>query len=314
MKRGLIGKGLKFILDKNYRFLFLASRGKYDSMDDEEYIKRKYKAIFGTELDLENPKTYNQKIQWLKLYYRRPDYTKYVDKFEVRSYVAKTIGEEHLVPILGVWDSPEDIDFDKLPSKFVLKCNHNSGLGMCICENKDELQTDRVISGLEKGLKQNYYLTGREWPYKNVKRRIIAEKFLVDESGVELKDYKIYCFDGKVRLIMINSDRNSKCATKADYFDEDFNHIDMIWGYEQADITPKKPAHFEEMKMLAEKLSKDMPHVRVDFYVADDKVYFGEMTFFDGSGFEAFEKIEYANMLGDWIKLPAPIEESDTVM
>ena len=283
-------------------------------MNDEEYIKRKYKAIFGTELDLENPKTYNQKIQWLKLYYRRPDYTKYVDKFEVRSYVAKTIGEEHLVPLLGVWDSPKDIDFDKLPSKFVLKCNHNSGLGMCICENKDELQTDRVISGLEKGLKQNYYLTGREWPYKNVKRRIIAEKFLVDESGVELKDYKIYCFDGKVRLIMINSDRNSKCATKADYFDEDFNHIDMIWGYEQADITPKKPAHFEEMKMLAEKLSKDMPHVRVDFYVADDKVYFGEMTFFDGSGFDAFEKIEYANMLGDWIKLPAPIEESDTVM
>lgn len=116
MKRGLIGKGLKFILDKNYRFLFLASRGKYDSMDDEEYIKRKYKAIFGTELDLENPKTYNQKIQWLKLYYRRPDYTKYVDKFEVRSYVAKTIGEKHLVPILGVWDSPEDIDFDKQKS------------------------------------------------------------------------------------------------------------------------------------------------------------------------------------------------------
>ena len=143
----MIKKALKMVFNSNYRFIILANKGLYNLMDDEEYIKRKYKAIFGTELDLENPKTYNQKIQWLKLYYRRPDYTKYVDKFEVRSYVAKTIGEEHLVPLLGVWDSPKDIDFDKLPSKFVLKCNHNSGLGMCICENKDELQTDRVISG-----------------------------------------------------------------------------------------------------------------------------------------------------------------------
>lgn len=309
MSRRLITNGIKFIFDKNYRFLVLASRGKYDSMDDEEYLKRKYKSIFDMELDLENPVTYNQKIQWLKLYYRRPDYTQYVDKYEVRSFVSKTIGEEYLVPLLGVWNSPKDIEFEKLPSKFVLKCNHNSGLGMYICKNKDEIDVEQVVLGLEKGLKQDYYLTGREWPYKNVKRKVIAEKFLVDESGIDLKDYKLYCFDGKVKLIMINSDRNSQSKTKADYFDENFNHISMTWGYEQSLNPPRKPAHFEKMKTLAEKLSEGMPHVRVDFYVADDRVYFGEMTFFDGSGFDAFGEKKYANMLGEWIKLPKPIME-----
>lgn len=310
MSRGLITKGIKFIFDKNYRFRVLSSRGKYDSMSDEEYLKRKYMSIFGEKLDLENPVTYNQKMQWLKLYYRRPDYTQYVDKYEVRSYVAQTIGEEYLVPLLGVWDSPRNIDFNELPMKFVLKCNHNSGLGMCICENKNKLNIEHVVRGLEEGLKQDYYLTGREWPYKNVKRKVIAEKFLVDESGYELKDYKLYCFDGKVKLIMINSDRNNSCATKADYFDEKFNHISMTWGYKPSVNAPMKPKHFDEMKKLAEKLSKGMPHVRVDFYVADDRVYFGEMTFFDGSGFDSFGDVEHANMLGDWIKLPEPITEN----
>lgn len=241
------------------------------------------------------------------MYYRRPEFTQYVDKYAVREYIANMLGEEYLVPLLGVWDNPNDIDFDKLPNRFVLKCNHNSGLGMCICKNKDALKKEQVINGLQKGLEQDYYLTGREWPYKNVKRKVIAEKYLVDESGVELKDYKLYCFDGKVKLIMINSDRNKDCSTKADYFDADFNYVNMTWGYEQSSVVPSKPLYFEEMKMLAEKLSKGMPHVRIDFYIADNRVYFGEMTFFDGSGFDAFGDIKYANMLGEWIKLPEPV-------
>lgn len=304
---GLINKAIKFVFDRNYRFLALDQRGVYNSMDDKEYLERKYESIFNIKLDLENPKTFNQKMQWLKLYYRRPEFTQYVDKYAVREYIANMLGEEYLVPLLGVWDNPNDIDFDKLPNRFVLKCNHNSGLGMCICKNKDALNTEQVINGLQKGLEQDYYLTGREWPYKNVKRKVIAEKYLVDESGVELKDYKLYCFDGKVKLIMINSDRNKDCSTKADYFDADFNHVNMTWGYEQSSVVPSKPLYFEEMKMLAEKLSKGMPHVRIDFYIADNRVYFGEMTFFDGSGFDAFGDIKYANMLGEWIKLPEPV-------
>ena len=222
---GVINKAFKFIFDKNYRFLALDQRGVYNSMDDKEYLERKYESIFNIKLDLENPRTFNQKIQWLKLYYRRPEFTQYVDKYEVREHIAKMLGEEYLVPLLGVWDNPNDIDFDKLPNQFVLKCNHNSGLGMCICKNKDALNKEQVINDLKKGLAQDYYLTGREWPYKNVRRKVIAEKYLVDESGVELKDYKLYCFNGKVKLIMINSDRNKECSTKADYFDADFNHL-----------------------------------------------------------------------------------------
>lgn len=304
---GVINKAFKFMFDKNYRFLALDQRGVYNSMDDKEYLERKYESIFNIKLDLENPRTFNQKIQWLKLYYRRPEFTQYVDKYEVREYIAKMLGEEYLVPLLGVWDNPNDIDFDKLPNQFVLKCNHNSGLGMCICKNKDALNKEQVINDLKKGLAQDYYLTGREWPYKNVRRKVIAEKYLVDESGVELKDYKLYCFNGKVKLIMINSDRNKECSTKADYFDADFNHLNMTWGYEQSNVVPSKPLYFEEMKMLAEKLSKGIPHVRIDFYIADNKVYFGEMTFFDGSGFDSFGDMKDAKMLGEWINLPKPV-------
>ena len=214
------------------------------------------------------------------------------------------IGEEHLIPLLGVWDNANDIDFDKLPDQFVLKCNHNSGTGMYICKNKNNMDCSRVISELKKGLKQDYYITAREWPYKNVPRKIIAEKYIVDESGYELKDYKFYCFNGMVKLVMINSDRMSDKSTKADYFDENYNHLDIKWGYENADKLPEKPEKFELMKALAEKLATNIPHVRVDFYQTPEAVYFGEMTFFDGSGFDRIEPIEWDYKLGSWINLP----------
>lgn len=273
-------------------------------LPDKIFLKAAFRARFGRKLDLNNPKTFNEKLQWLKLYDRKPEYTKMVDKYLVRDYVKEKIGEEYLIPLLGVWENPEKINFDELPMQFVLKCNHNSGLGMCICKDKNSLDINKVKAELKKGIDQNYYLTGREWPYKDVPRRIIAEKYMVDESGYELKDYKFYCFDGKVKLVMINSDRMSLEKTKANYFDENYQPLDFVWGYENAEIPPQKPEKFEEMKYLAEKLSKNISHVRIDFYQTPSGIYFGEITFFDGCGFDAIEPIEWDYKIGSWLKLP----------
>lgn len=273
-------------------------------LPDKIFLKAAFRARFGRKLDLNNPKTFNEKLQWLKLYDRKPEYTKMVDKYLVRDYVKEKIGEEYLIPLLGVWENPEKINFDELPMQFVLKCNHNSGLGMCICKDKNSLDINKVKAELKKGIDQNYYLTGREWPYKDVPRRIIAEKYMVDESGYELKDYKFYCFDGKVKLVMINSDRMSLEKTKANYFDENYQPLDFVWGYENAEIPPQKPEKFEEMKYLAEKLSENISHVRIDFYQTPSGIYFGEITFFDGCGFDAIEPIEWDYKIGSWLKLP----------
>lgn len=273
-------------------------------LPDRVFLEAAFRARFGRKLNLNNPETFNEKLQWLKLYNRKPEYTKMVDKYLVRDYVKEKIGEEYLIPLLGVWDDPEKIDFNELPMQFVLKCNHNSGLGMCICKDKNSLDINKVKEELKKGINQNYYLTSREWPYKDVPRRIIAEKYMVDESGYELKDYKFYCFDGKVKLVMINSDRMSSEKTKANYFDENYQPLDFVWGYENAEIPPQKPEKFEEMKYLAEKLSEGITHVRIDFYQTPSGIYFGEITFFDGSGFDAIEPIEWDYKIGSWLKLP----------
>lgn len=273
-------------------------------LPDKVFLEAAFRARFGRKLNLNNPETFNEKLQWLKLYNRKPEYTKMVDKYLVRDYVKEKIGEEYLIPLLGVWDDPEKIDFNELPMQFVLKCNHNSGLGMCICKDKNSLDINKVKEELKKGINQNYYLTSREWPYKDVPRRIIAEKYMVDESGYELKDYKFYCFDGKVKLVMINSDRMSSEKTKANYFDENYQPLDFVWGYENAEIPPQKPEKFEEMKHLAEKLSEGITHVRIDFYQTPSGIYFGEITFFDGSGFDAIEPIEWDYKIGSWLKLP----------
>lgn len=273
-------------------------------LPDKVFLEAAFRARFGRKLNLNNPETFNEKLQWLKLYNRKPEYTKMVDKYLVRDYVKEKIGEEYLIPLLGVWDDPEKIDFNELPMQFVLKCNHNSGLGMCICKDKNSLDINKVKEELKKGINQNYYLTSREWPYKDVPRRIIAEKYMVDESGYELKDYKFYCFDGKVKLVMINSDRMSSEKTKANHFDENYQPLDFVWGYENAEIPPQKPEKFEEMKYLAEKLSEGITHVRIDFYQTPSGIYFGEITFFDGSGFDAIEPIEWDYKIGSWLKLP----------
>lgn len=297
----------QFVLDPKVRFGYLTRAGFYNHMSDEEYLSRKYQLYFGQKLDLQNPQTFNEKLQWLKLYNRKPEYTVMVDKYKVREYIAQELGEEYLIPLLGVWDNPDEIDFDALPNQFVLKCNHNSALGMCICKDKSELDISKVKVELRKGLKQDYYLTGREWPYKDVPRKIIAEKYMEDVSG-DLKDYKFYCFNGEMKFVMINSDRNTSRPTRADYFDRDFNWLDFTWGYSHAEVHPKKPEQFEKMVAIVEKLAKGLPHIRVDLYDCNGKIYFGELTFFDGSGFDKIEPLEWDYKIGKLLKLPTSLK------
>lgn len=297
----------QFVLDPKVRFGYLTRAGFCNHMSDEEYLSRKYQLYFGQKLDLQNPQTFNEKLQWLKLYNRKPEYTVMVDKYKVREYIAQELGEEYLIPLLGVWDNPDEIDFDALPNQFVLKCNHNSGLGMCICKDKSELDISKVKVELRKGLKQDYYLTGREWPYKDVPRKIIAEKYMEDVSG-DLKDYKFYCFNGEMKFVMINSDRNTSRPTRADYFDRDFNWLDFTWGYSHAEVHPKKPEQFEKMVAIVEKLAKGLPHIRVDLYDCNGKIYFGELTFFDGSGFDKIEPLEWDYKIGKLLKLPTSLK------
>ena len=298
----------RFITNPKARFVFLNSLGLYNRMSDEKFLKKAFKVIMNQKLNLDNPQTFNEKLQWLKLYNRKPEYTMMVDKYKVREYVAEQLGEEYLIPLLGVWDDPDEIDFDALPNQFVLKCNHNSGLGMYICNDKSKLNIRQVKKELCKGLKQDYYLTYREWPYKNVPRKIIAEKYMTDNSNSsQLTDYKVYTFNGRAKMIMINKDRG--VDTKADYFDIDYQCLDFSWGYPHAEVKPQKPKCFDEMIELAEKLAKDTYELRVDFYEVNGHIYFGEMTFFDGSGFDKIEPIEWDYKIGSWVKLPIGMED-----
>lgn len=275
-------------------------------MSDEEYLRHKFKENTGETLDLENPQTFNMKLQWLKLHDRNPLYTTLVDKYAVKEYVSEHIGAEHVIPVIGgPWWSANDIDFDSLPDQFVLKCNHDCG-SVVVCTDKSKLNVNAVRRKLADALGKNYYLQSREWPYKDVRPCIFAEQYMVDDSGRELKDYKFFCFNGKPKCLFIATDRmNEGMETRFDFFDMDFNHLPFTNGHPNAEVQPEKPAHFDEMKFLAGKLSGGIPQVRVDFYEAENEVYFGEMTFYHWGGMMPFDPPEWDYILGAWIDLHA---------
>lgn len=306
----IMNKIFKLIFDEDYRFDFLSSRGLLNKMSDHDYLKKMFKIRTGKNLVLDNPQTYNQKLQWIKLYDHNPMYIFMVDKYEAKKYVAKLIGEEYIIPTLGVWNNFDEINFDNLPDQFVLKCTHDSG-GVVIIRDKSAINRKEIKRKIEKSLKRNFYYYGREWPYKDVKPRIIAEKYMVDTTAINdndqcnnvLKDYKIYTFNGKAKMCMINTDRG--IDTRADYFDRDFNWLDFFWGYNHADTKPQKPVQYERMFELAETLAQGTTELRVDFYVVNNKIYFGELTFFDGSGFDPIVPEEWDIKIGSWLKLPA---------
>lgn len=285
-------------------FLTLGHRGIFNWMDDEQYLKIAFYARMHKKLDLNNPQTFSEKIQWLKLYDRKPEYTMMVDKYEAKKYVAGKIGEEYIIPTLGVWDSFDEIDFTSLPEQFVLKCTHDSG-GLVICTDKSKLDIDGARKKINASMRHNYFWGMREWPYKNIKPRIIAEQYMVDESGYELKDYKLFCFDGLPKAMFIASDRSKQDEeTKFDFYDMEFKHLPFTNGHPNASREIKRPVSFEKMKRLAGVLSQGIPHVRVDFYDINGKIYFGELTFAHWSGMVPFEPEEWDFKFGSWITLP----------
>ena len=274
-------------------------------LPDEMFIRLNYLRRMKQWPDLKNPTTYNEKLQWLKLHDRQPLYTQLVDKYAVRRFVEERIGGEYLIPLVGgPWDSFDEIDFDALPEKFVLKCTHDSG-GLVICRDKRALDREKARRRISQSLQQNFYHHNREWPYKDVRPRIIAEAYMEDASTSELRDYKFFCFGGEPKMLFVASDRQTAGEeTKFDFFDMDYNHLDLRNGHPNAAVPPEKPAQFGLMRELAQKLSQGIPHVRVDLYEVNGRVYFGEMTFYHWSGMVPFDPPEWDERLGSWIRLP----------
>ena len=294
---------LRVLLLPDVRFSFMTHHGFNKRLSSEKFVKRDYRNRMGKPLNLETPETYTEKLQWLKVYDHRPEYTVMVDKHLVKEYVAQRIGSQYVIPELGVWDSVEEIDFDGLPERFVLKTTHDSG-GIVICRDKQTFDLDGAKRHLNHFLHRSYYELTREWPYKNVKPRIIAEAYMEDSRQGELRDYKFFTFGGKPKVLYIAQGRGKGDPTVADFFDMEFNHLDFTIDHDMAPTPPDKPKNFELMKEFAAKLSEGTPQLRVDFYEVDGNVYFGEMTFFHCGGLEAFHPEKWDRIFGDWITLP----------
>ena len=272
---------------------------------DRIYLKLLYRLKLGRKLDLKNPKRFTEKLQWLKLYDRKPNYPKLVDKAEVKDYVADFIGDEYIIPTLGVWNQPEDIDWDNLPDRFILKTTHGGGgSGVVICNDKSQLDKKLAIDKLNRSMKQDIYATLREWPYKDIPHRVIAEQLLDKDSQYDdIPDYKFYCFNGIPKVVLIATNR---------FTDHNFNYYDMAFNKlnitssagHNAAIVFNKPSRFEEMKEIASKLSQGFAHIRVDLYYSNNKIYFGELTFYDSSGFDNLSSDSVDLEWGNWINLP----------
>lgn len=293
-----------FITDDEVRFNELCILGFYNWMSDAAFLKMKYRKRNRAELNLDNPKTLCEKLNWLKLYNRRPEYTDMVDKYKVKEYVSKKVGAQYVTPLLGVWDRFEDIEFDKLPNQFVLKCNHDGG--PVIVKEKGKLNISETAKLFHHKLKVDYFLPSREWPYKNVERKIIAEPYYDSLGKPNSVEYKVTCMNGEVKFITV-------CTGIAHAsFDDRFNdHFDKAWNqlhwsvnYKSSGKKIERPAFMDEMIEVAEKLAEGIPYVRVDFYVIDGQIKFGEMTFFTWGGFMKFDPPEWDRTLGDWLVLP----------
>ena len=278
---------IKELLRNPYKiFNFLAAKGLFNWLPDKPYLKLRFRASMGKKLNLKNPQTFNEKLQWLKLNDRKPEYTMMVDKYESKKYVANIIGEEYIIPTLGVWDKFDDIDFDKLPDKFVLKCTHDSG-GLVICKDKSNFDKHAAKLKIEKSLKHDYFKWGREWPYKNVKPRIIAEQYMEDSALHELRDYKFFCFNGVADCVMVCVGRSTG-NTKFYFYNKEWKlcRYNVLGKSIIGNGDVKRPNNISDMFAIVEQLSQKIPFSRIDLYNVNQKIYFGEITFFPDSGFD----------------------------
>lgn len=284
------------------RNLIITKQNILNFLPDKLYLEWLFKKVFGKKLDLKKPETFNEKIQWLKLYDRQEKYINLVDKYEVKKYVTEIIGPEHIVPTLGVWNCFEDIDFSVLPNQFVLKCTHDSG-GTIIVKDKNNFNYNDAKEKIEKCLSRNYYYIGREWPYKNVKPRIIAEKYLSNGKEDDICDFKFLCFGGRVKCSFVCSDRHSEKGLHVTFYDLNWHVMPFERGYPRSERPLEKPKNYDLMISYAEKLSVGIPFVRIDYYEIEGKLYFGEFTFYPGGGIEQFNPVFWDRKLGEWIDL-----------
>lgn len=295
---------MKFLRDSNSIWSSILVRTSFLYKEDV-FLKKLFNACMHKELNLESPQTYSEKLQWLKLYNRKSYYPSLVDKYEVKDFVGKTIGKDYIIPTLGVWDNFDDINFSELPDQFVLKTTNGGGsTGVVICKDKSCFDAKAAKRKLEKSMYTKVDMG--EWPYKQIKPRIIAEKYMEDEETGELRDYKFFCFDGEVKALFIATDRGLKGdQPKFDFYDADFNHLPFRQGHpHQTKKQIFKPKNFDKMKEIASKLSKGEPHERIDLYEINGKVYFGEITFFHFGGIEPFEPEKWDSIFGSWLILP----------
>lgn len=290
--------------EKIYIYFDMLSRHQLlNWMPDWMYLKIRFWIKTGYKLRLKEPVTFNEKMQWLKINYHNPEYTQMVDKYNAKKYLASVIGDEYIIPdVGGPWEKFDEIDFSKLPDRFVLKCTHDSG-GTAICKDKSKFELDYVKQKFEKTLKHNYYWQGREWPYKGVKPQIIAEQLLGSEEYAPT-DYKLMCFNGKVKCSFTVTNRFSDGDIFVNFYDTEWNPMPFERHYHRNPQEIEKPKTYDLMVKLAEKLAKGIPFVRVDFFEVNGKIYIGELTFFPGGGMEEFEPFEWDEKLGSWLILP----------
>lgn len=276
-------------------------------LPDEMYLRLRYYRHMRKRLNLAHPDTFNEKIQWLKLYDRRPEYVRMVDKYEAKKLVSEMIGDEYVIPVYGVYEHADDINFEELPDQFVLKCTHDCGSAV-ICKDKNRIDIKKIKKNLSRCLKRNYFWNEREWPYKYVRPRILAEKYMEDTETEELRDYKIFTFGGKAKVLFVATERQKDGKeVKFDFFDRDFRHLDIKNGHANAKLPLSRPETLDKMLELAEKLSEGYPQLRVDFYEVDGHIYFGELTLYHWGGFVPFEPEEWDHIMGQWITLPEPV-------
>lgn len=290
-------------IKKPKKILLFLDNHNIINLNDEKYLKLEYNCYLNKKLNLVNPRTYNEKLQWLKLNDRNDIYTILVDKLKVKEYVANLIGKEYIIPTIGVYSSFDEINFDELPNQFVIKCTHDSG-GILICRDKNNFSISNARKFINKRLRCNYYKMHREWPYKNVKPKIIIEKYMQNGKNTSMRDYKFFCFNGKPYLMYLSEGLENHSTARISFYDMNFNETSCKRkDYKRFEKKQKKPNNFEKMKKLAGILSKNIPQVRIDFYNINGNVYFGEYTFFTCSGYIPFEDEQWDKKLGDMITI-----------
>lgn len=296
----MLNKVKRYLADPYYALGYDLIKSHPNWMSDRFYISVLWKMLMGYELDWKNPQTFNEKLQWLKINDRNPRYSLLVDKVAAKGIVSDIIGEEHVIPTIRVYDSVEEIVPEDLPEQFVLKCNHDSG-SFEICQSKDRFDFPSAKARLGDKLKKNFYWNAREWAYKNVEKKVFAEQYVNDLAQDNLVTYKFYCFDGEPKLALATIKNE---VFWENYYDLDFNLLNLFHGSNNSPSQIERPAHFDEMIEISRVLSKGIPHVRIDLYESAGGVLFSEYSFYDWAGFNRFEPEEWDRVLGDWLKLP----------